>query len=185
MAGVYGKNRYKCEGTVIGKQEEIERADAADELLTEEVRAMAISVHEKRHLLAQRLTPRMTLRTLEKHRDVLNRVVRVAREEYGIADELRIIGYRELQGVIEADRQDDDLYLRCHAAEGPRALDAGPDPPAPHEPDLRRLRLSLLALAARYDDHTGRHLLGPASDPDDGAPRGRGCATEAHQAGSA
>jgi hypothetical protein len=108
----HGKNRYKSEGTMIGKQEEIERADAADELLTEEVRAMAISVHEKRHLLAQRLTPRMTLRTLEKHRDVLNRVVRVAREEFGIADELRIIGYRDLQTVIEADQKDDELYLR-------------------------------------------------------------------------
>ena len=88
----HGKNRYKSEGKMIGKQEEIERADAADELLTEEVRAMELSVHEKRHLLAQRLTPRMTLRTLEKHRDVLNRVVRVAREECGIADELRIVG---------------------------------------------------------------------------------------------
>lgn len=108
----HGKNRYKFEGTIIGKQEEIERADAADELLTEEVRAMAISVHEKRHLLEQRLTPRMTLRTLEKHRDVLNRVVRVAREEFGIADALRIIGYRDLQSVIEADPKDDELYLR-------------------------------------------------------------------------
>jgi hypothetical protein len=108
----HGKNRYKSEGTVIGKEEEIERADAADELLTEEVRAMAISVHEKRHLLEQRLTPRMTPRTLEKHRDVLNRVVRVAREEFGIADDLHIIGYRDLQNVIAGDRKDDDLYLR-------------------------------------------------------------------------
>ncbi len=108
----HGKNRYISEGTVIGKQEEIERADAADELLTEEVRAMDISVHEKRHLLGRRLTPRMTLRTLEKHRDVLNRVVRVAREEFGIAEELRIIGYRDLQNVIAGDRKDDDLYLR-------------------------------------------------------------------------
>ncbi|MGI1661042.1 DUF6538 domain-containing protein [Palleronia sp. KMU-117] len=108
----HGKNRYRSEGTVIGKEEEIERADAADELLTEEVRAMAISVYEKRHLLAHELTPRMTPRTLEKHRDVLNRVVRVAREEFGIADELRIIGYRELQGLIEADRKDDELYIR-------------------------------------------------------------------------
>jgi integrase len=108
----HGKNRYKSEGTVIGKQEEIERADAADELLTEEVRAKELSVHEKRHLLAQMLTPRMTLRTLEKHRDVLNRVVRVAHEEFGLADEPRIIGYRDLQTVIEADRKDDDLYLR-------------------------------------------------------------------------
>jgi hypothetical protein len=75
----HGKNRYKSEGTVIGKEEEIERADAADELLTKKVRAMDTSVHEKRHLLARRHTPpRMTPRTLEWQRDALNRVVRVA-----------------------------------------------------------------------------------------------------------
>jgi hypothetical protein len=39
-------------------------------------------------------------------------IATLACEEFGIADELRIIGYRDLQSVIEADRKDDELYLR-------------------------------------------------------------------------
>ncbi len=108
----HGKNRFKKEGTTLPKREEIERADAQDAMVTEEVRGMDdLSIPEKRARLADRLTPRSTLATLKKHRDTFARFVRGARE-LGAATTLKVIGYKELERVIAREHTDDALYLR-------------------------------------------------------------------------
>ena len=108
----HGKNRFCNNGTTLAKREEIERAEAHDARVTEEVRLMDhLSIHEKRVLLAERLTPRTTLATLKKHRDTFARFVRAA-QELGAAQTIKVIGYKELERVIARERTDDALYLR-------------------------------------------------------------------------
>ena len=108
----HGKNRFTAEGATLPKREEIERADAADAVVTEEIRAMSgLSTYEKRARLAERLTPRVTFQNVKKHRDVLHRFVRAARE-LGAAAQIRVLGDKEIERAIAGARPDDALYLR-------------------------------------------------------------------------
>lgn len=108
----HGKNRFCKNAKTLAKRDEIARADAHDARVTEDVRQIDhLSIHEKRALLAERLTPRTTLATLKKHRDTLARFVRGA-QELGAAQTIKVIGYKELERVIARERTDDALYLR-------------------------------------------------------------------------
>ena len=98
-------------GKTVTKAEEISKADAEDLLVLEEVRAIAdVSDAEKKAMLAERLAPRVTLDTLKKHRDAMNRVFKSA-EELGATVPVAI-SYREMERHIKSLAPEDTLYVR-------------------------------------------------------------------------
>ncbi|KDB02247.1 integrase [Defluviimonas sp. 20V17] len=107
----HGKNRYNSEGTPLTKLEEIEAADQRDARIKDEIRAMDISQHEKRALLADRLTPRVTVANLHKHLGNLGRIFHGARE-LGAASGLDLITRKELAEHLATLRTGDPLDLR-------------------------------------------------------------------------
>ncbi len=107
----HGKNRYQQVGRVVTKAEEISRADAEDLLILEEIRSIAgVSDAEKRAMLAERLVPRVTITTLKKYRDAMNRMFKSAKE-MGV-DTPEAISYREMERHIKSIAPDDELYVR-------------------------------------------------------------------------
>ena len=107
----HGRNRHGQAGKTVTKAEEISKADADDLLVLEGIRAIAdISDAEKRAMLADRLVPRVTLATLRKHRDAMNRMFKSA-EDLG-ANVPVAISYREMGRHIKSLAPEDALYVR-------------------------------------------------------------------------
>ncbi|WP_170332178.1 hypothetical protein [Ruegeria arenilitoris] len=107
----HGRNRFESEGKSITKEFEISQADAADFQVMEEVRAIErLSNPEKRALLVERLVPRVTLCTLKKYRDAMNRMFKSASE---LGPEIpKAISYKEMQRHIQSLEPDDELHVR-------------------------------------------------------------------------
>ena len=107
----HGKNRYGQAGKTVTKAEEISKADAEDLLCLEEIRSIeGISDAEKRALLADRLVPRVTINTLRKYRDAMNRMFKSA-QELG-ADVPEAIPYSKMEHHIRSLAPEDKLYIR-------------------------------------------------------------------------
>ncbi|MHA6267199.1 site-specific integrase [Aliiroseovarius sp. CAU 1755] len=107
----HGRNRYGQAGKTVTKAEEISKADAKDLLVMEEMRSIeGVSDAEKRAKLADRLVPRVTISTLKKYRDAMNRMVKSAKE-LG-ANTHDVISYREMELHIKSLAPDDKLYVR-------------------------------------------------------------------------
>jgi integrase len=107
----HGRNRHGQVGKIVTKAEEISKADAEDLLILEEIRSLAgVSDAEKRAMLADRLVPRVTINTLKKYRDAMNRMFKSAKE-LG-ADVPEAISYREMERHIKSLAPDDELYVR-------------------------------------------------------------------------
>jgi integrase len=107
----HGKNRFKSEAAVVLKNDEIEAADAADFLVTEELRSRTdISNAEKRAILAEKLTPRLTMTTLRNKRDALNRML-VSARDLG-APQMDMLSYKEVEQLVAAQAPADELYVR-------------------------------------------------------------------------
>ena len=80
----HGRNRHKRIGEEIDKRVEIGEADAADEAATEALRERDdLPVAEKRARLSGLLVPRVTMTTVRRHRDALNRIMKTAVERMG------------------------------------------------------------------------------------------------------
>ena len=118
----HGKNRYteqaRREGRPVkerrqlSKQDEIDIADAKDEAETEAIGARTdICDLEKRALLVEKLQPRLTLTTLQRNRDALNRLFKAA-ADLGCQEAPNAISYREVERAIAAAAPDDPLYIR-------------------------------------------------------------------------
>ncbi|WP_394181175.1 site-specific integrase [Yoonia maritima] len=94
------------------KDEEIHVADTTDAKIKSEIDAInSISLAEKRARLSQRLTPRLTLNTLRRYRDSLNRLFRAA-TDLGNPDTPSAISYRDIERIINAVKPEDPLDLR-------------------------------------------------------------------------
>lgn len=118
----HGKNRHteraRREGRPVEerqqltKQDEIDIADAKDEAETEALRARTdICDLEKRALLVEKLVPRLTMTTLRRNRDGLNRFFKAA-SDLGCSDLPKVLSYREVDRAIQAAAPDDPLYIR-------------------------------------------------------------------------
>jgi integrase len=118
----HGKNRHtekaRDEGRLaketrqLCKQHEIDKADAADRAITDEIRAIEnISDLEKRALLNDRLEPRMTITTLRRNRDGLNRLFKAA-IDLGCHDVPAAISYKDVERVVAVATPNDPLYIR-------------------------------------------------------------------------
>ncbi|WP_299365584.1 hypothetical protein [uncultured Paracoccus sp.] len=82
----HGRNRYTSAGIERTKQEEIDAADARDAAAIAAMRARSeLSDIEKRALLAEQLTPRLSLETLKRNRNGVNRIFKAARTDGGPA----------------------------------------------------------------------------------------------------
>jgi len=107
----HGKNRYGQAGKTVAKAEEISKADAEDLLCLEEIRLIeGVSDAEKRAMLADRLVPRVTINTLKKYRDSMNRMFKSAKE-LG-ADVPETISYSKMEHHIRSLAPEDKLYIR-------------------------------------------------------------------------
>jgi integrase len=114
----HGKNRY-CRTAPkdpsrydVTKQDEIDEADARDEALMQEIRALNhLSNTEKRALLADRLEPRLTMTTIRRNRDGLNRIFKAA-ASLGLKAVPTALSYRDIERQVAAQASDDPLYLR-------------------------------------------------------------------------
>jgi hypothetical protein len=114
----HGKNRY-CRTAPkdpsrydVTKQDEIDEADAKDEALMQEIRALNhLSNTEKRALLADRLEPRLTMTTIRRNRDGLNRIFKAA-ASLGLKTAPTALSYRDIERQVAAQASDDPLYLR-------------------------------------------------------------------------
>jgi len=118
----HGKNRHteraRREGRPVEehqqltKQDEIDIADAKDEAETEALRARTdICDLEKRALLVEKLVPRLTMTTLRRNRDGLNRLFKAA-ADFGCDEALTAISYKDVERAIQAAAPDDPLYIR-------------------------------------------------------------------------
>ena len=118
----HGKNRHteraRREGRLVEerqqltKQDEIDIADAKDEAETEALRARTdICDLEKRALLVEKLVPRLTITTLRRNRDGLNRLFKAA-HDLGCQGAPTAISYKEVERAIQAAAPDDPLYIR-------------------------------------------------------------------------
>jgi len=114
----HGKNRF-CRDAPKNpeiynrtKNDEIADADAADDAVIHEVRSKnSISNVEKRALLSERLTPRLTLTTLRRNRDGLNRLFKAA-IELGCKVPPVVLTYKEVESAVKAAAPNDPLYVR-------------------------------------------------------------------------
>jgi hypothetical protein len=107
----FEKTGVMPERTKITKAQEIAEADARDYAITEEIRALeGVSVPEKRARLADKLVPRLTLRTLKRNRDGLSRLLKAAAELGAKAPE--VLSYPDLERHLKALSPNDDLYIR-------------------------------------------------------------------------
>jgi len=114
----HGKNRF-CRHApkdpskyAFTKQDEIDAADAADEEVTETIRALNhLSNAEKRALLAEQLVPRLTMTTIRRNRDGLNRILKAA-AALGLRNAPTALSYKVIERHIRAKAPDDPLYVR-------------------------------------------------------------------------
>jgi integrase len=118
----HGKNRFtekaRAEGrplkerAPVTKHDEIARADLEDEAIMQEIRARTdISDIEKRALLSERLTPRLSLKTLKRNRDGLNRLFKAA-ADLGCRNAPVAISYKKIERAVAGAAPDDPLYVR-------------------------------------------------------------------------
>ncbi|WP_333909698.1 DUF6538 domain-containing protein [Phaeobacter italicus] len=118
----HGENRFTVaarrkgepikERKIVKKNDEIAAADLEDEIVTEEIRAREdISDLEKRALLAEKLKPRLTMTTIRRNRDGLNRMFRGA-ADLGCKDIPKALSYKQVELAIAAAAPDDPLYMR-------------------------------------------------------------------------
>jgi hypothetical protein len=88
------------------KDEGIATADVKDAEPCAEVRVRPnLSTEERRHLLAEKLVPRITLQTIERHRASVNRVFE-ATNELGFRGLAKVPGYAKVERLIRAIEND-------------------------------------------------------------------------------
>jgi hypothetical protein len=108
----HGNNRYVKDRKGPLKREEIEKADLEDAWVTEEIRALeGVSLHEKRAMLADRLTPRVTLANIYKHHSGFSRMLKGA-AELGAGADIKKLTRKEIKQHLATQAPDDELYLR-------------------------------------------------------------------------
>ncbi|WP_299358536.1 hypothetical protein [uncultured Paracoccus sp.] len=66
---------------------------------------------EKRALLAEQLTPRLSLETLKRNRNGVNRIFKAARTDGGPAVP-EALSYREIERIATTRPEQDDLHVR-------------------------------------------------------------------------
>ena len=109
----HGRNRHAKIGKEIDKRAEIAEADAADEAATEPLRDRDdLPMAEKRARLSALLVPRVTMTTVRRHRDALNRIVKTAVEKLGAAQRDAVPSYKRLDELIREKAPEDALYIR-------------------------------------------------------------------------
>ncbi|WP_245840994.1 site-specific integrase [Puniceibacterium sediminis] len=107
----HGKNRYRSVGRKISKEFEISEADARDLVIMDEIRKRDdLSLAEKRARLEECLVPRLTMTTIKRNRDGLNRMMKAA-ADLG-APVIPVLSYRELERHVQAQAPEDELYVR-------------------------------------------------------------------------
>lgn len=114
----HGKNRF-CRNAPkdpskaqCSKNEEIAAADAADAAIMEDIRGMNhVSDIEKRALLSERLTPRITMATLKRNRDGLNRIFKAA-ADLGCKPAPEAISYKAVERAVQESQPRDRLFVR-------------------------------------------------------------------------
>jgi integrase len=118
----HGKNRFtekaRAEGrplkerAPLTKDDEIAKADLKDEAIMQEIRARTdISDVEKRALLSEQLVARLTMKTLKRNRDGLNRLFKGA-ADLGCRNAPVAISYKAIERAVAAAAPDDPLYVR-------------------------------------------------------------------------
>ena len=114
----HGKNRFCRDAPkdpskyTFTKQDEIDAADAKDEEVMQEIRALNhLSNAEKRALLADRLVPRLTMTTIKRNRDGLNRIFKAA-TALGLRTAPSALPYKVIERHITAQAPNDPLYVR-------------------------------------------------------------------------
>ena len=113
----------RTNGTKRSKDEEIAIADAADRAARDEILAIpGLSNEERRRRLADRLVPRLTLTTLKRYRDSVNRVFKGA-EALGAKGLAKVPGYKRvethLKAITERIRREEDILFH-HACKPKR-----------------------------------------------------------------
>ena len=162
----HGRNRHGQAGKTVTKAEEISKADADDLLVLEGIRAIAdISDAEKRAMLADRLVPRVTLATLRKHRDAMNRMFKSA-EDLG-ANVPVPISYREMERHIKSLAPEDALYVRVTKPKIRMPWTKERISRLLTLPNLQRLCIEASSMAAGETYHSRCRLLGSAYCSDD------------------
>ncbi|SFP08000.1 tyrosine-type recombinase/integrase [Tranquillimonas alkanivorans] len=114
----HGKNRYEKEGRSLSKREAIALADLADEQNATALRDRRdLSDAQRRAMLAERLTKRVTHTNLERHLDRLHQMLREAEKKLGYAGKTKLLTYAELAKTMKADaerrRKQDPLFIRA------------------------------------------------------------------------
>ena len=109
----HGRNRHERIGKEIDKRVEIAEADAADEAATEPLRDRDhLPMAEKLARLSGLLVPRLTMTTVRRHRDALNRIVKTAVEKLGAAQRDAVPSYKRLEALVRENAPDDELHMR-------------------------------------------------------------------------
>ena len=109
----HGRNRYEAVGRKIDKHREIVDADAEDAAARELLRARDdLPLAEKRARLAGCLVPRLTITTVRRHRDALNRIMKAAVERMGAVPRDPVPSYKRIDEVIRERALQDELHLR-------------------------------------------------------------------------
>jgi hypothetical protein len=114
----HGKNRF-CRNapkdrarSTRTKHDEIAEADAADAGVMEEIRGLNhLSDIEKRALLSERLVERLTMTTIRRNRDGLNRIFKAA-AKLGCRTVPTALSYKDIERHVAAQAPDDPLYVR-------------------------------------------------------------------------
>ncbi len=118
----HGKNRFtekaRREGRLttepprLTKHDEIALADLDDEAVMQDIRSRNdISDVEKRALLSERLTPRLSLKTIKRNRDGLNRLLKAA-VDLGCRTAPVAISYKVIERALAGAAPDDPLCFR-------------------------------------------------------------------------
>ena len=107
------RRRTPLKYAALSKQDEIDAADAQrrGDHAGDPRPEPTLSNTEKRALLAERLVPRLTLTTIKRNRDGLNRIFKAA-AALGCRTVPIALPYREIERHIAAQAPDDPLYVR-------------------------------------------------------------------------
>ena len=109
----HGRNRYEVVGRDIDKRAEIAEADAADQTQLEAMRAREdLPLAERRARLTTVLVPRLTMTTVRRHRDALNRILKAAVEQLGAVPGEAVPSYKRMDALIRERAPTDCLHVR-------------------------------------------------------------------------
>ncbi len=113
----HGKNRFRSDGVVKSKLDEIREADERDQHVLDELAAdPELSEADRRARVFDRLVPRVTVTNLKRHLDGIHRILRAAEKELGYTGKTKIMTYRTLDRLVARDteerQKENPIYLR-------------------------------------------------------------------------